>query len=75
MVTAGRHAPLPLFALLLAIHTMLPLSRLVVCVLAAIVTAAHVATSIAHRLDDDSDFIQVNILKKVKFTLPTVVLL
>ncbi|KAL1516593.1 hypothetical protein ABEB36_000488 [Hypothenemus hampei] len=61
LLLAGRHAPLPLFALLLAIHTMLPLSRLLALALAAIVTVAHVATSIAYRLNDgyDGDFIQL----------------
>uniref|UniRef100_A0AAR5NYU8 adenylate cyclase n=2 Tax=Dendroctonus ponderosae TaxID=77166 RepID=A0AAR5NYU8_DENPD len=61
LLLAGRHAPLPLFALLLVIHTMLPLSRSVALALATIVTVAHVATSIAHRLHEDeaADFLQL----------------
>ncbi|XP_076272427.1 adenylate cyclase type 2-like isoform X2 [Rhynchophorus ferrugineus] len=60
LLLAGRHAPLPLFALLLVIHTMLPLSRSVSVALAIIVTVAHLATSIAYRLHDgDSNFIQL----------------
>lgn len=49
LLLAGRHAPLPLFALLLALHTMMPISRPVSLVLAAIITAAHLALSFAHR--------------------------
>ncbi|XP_072382588.1 adenylate cyclase type 2-like isoform X2 [Diabrotica undecimpunctata] len=52
LLLAGRHAPLPLFALLIAIHTMLPLSRAVAMALATIVTVAHLATSIAYRIND-----------------------
>lgn len=54
LLLAGRHAPLPLFALLIAIHTMLPLSRSVAMALATIVTVAHLATSIAYRIDAGS---------------------
>ncbi|XP_049818616.1 adenylate cyclase type 2-like isoform X2 [Aethina tumida] len=50
LLLAGRHAPLPLFALLVAVHTMLPLSRAVSSVLAVVVTVAHVAVSVAYRL-------------------------
>lgn len=52
LLLAGLHAPLPLFALLIAIHTMMPLSRAVALALATIVTVAHLATSIAYRLQD-----------------------
>ncbi|XP_050502615.1 adenylate cyclase type 2-like isoform X2 [Diabrotica virgifera virgifera] len=52
LLLAGRHAPLPLFALLIAIHTMLPLSRAVAMALSTIVTVAHLATSIAYRIND-----------------------
>ncbi|CAH0547419.1 unnamed protein product [Brassicogethes aeneus] len=55
LVLAGRHAPLPLFALLVAIHTMLPLSRAVALALATIVTVAHMATSVAYRLASDNN--------------------
>lgn len=63
LLLAGRHAPLPLFALLIAIHTMLPLSRLVAMILAGIVTIAHMATSISYRIDSGihSYFLQVTI--------------
>ncbi|XP_030760743.1 adenylate cyclase type 2-like [Sitophilus oryzae] len=60
LLLAGRHAPLPLFALLIALHTMLPLSRSVALALAIVVTVAHLATSIAYRLhEDESNFIQL----------------
>ncbi|XP_060535203.1 adenylate cyclase type 2-like isoform X2 [Cylas formicarius] len=60
LLLAGRHAPLSLFALLLAIHTMLPLSRSVALALATIVTVAHLANSIAHRLQmEDAYLIQL----------------
>ncbi|KAL3275210.1 hypothetical protein HHI36_019979 [Cryptolaemus montrouzieri] len=56
---AGRHAALPLFALLLAIHTMLPLSRSVSVVLATIVSVAHVATSLTVKLKADENYMQI----------------
>ncbi|KAK4877004.1 hypothetical protein RN001_009510 [Aquatica leii] len=52
------YAPLPLFALLLALHTMLPLSKLLAIALAAIVTVAYLATSIAHRLHNSKYSLQ-----------------
>ncbi|XP_074032903.1 adenylate cyclase type 2 Ac76E isoform X2 [Leptinotarsa decemlineata] len=54
LLLAGRHAPLPLFALLIAIHTMLPVARPVALALATIVTVAHLATSIAYRISAGS---------------------
>ncbi|CAH1959862.1 unnamed protein product [Acanthoscelides obtectus] len=51
ILLAGRHAPLPLFALLVAAHTMLPLSKVVAGALAAIVTVACMATSIAYKIN------------------------
>lgn len=61
LLLAGRHAPLPLFALLIAIHTMLPLSRAVATALATIVTVAHLSTSIAYRIqaEEEANYIQV----------------
>ncbi|XP_044748123.1 adenylate cyclase type 2 [Coccinella septempunctata] len=56
---AGRHAALPLFALVLAIHTMLPLSRSVSIVLAAVVTTAHLATSATVKLKGGENFLQI----------------
>ncbi|XP_063915135.1 adenylate cyclase type 2 isoform X2 [Zophobas morio] len=53
LLLGQRHAPLPLFALLLAIHTMLPLSRAVALALAAVVTAAYMGWSIADRVNDE----------------------
>lgn len=53
LLLAGRNALLPLFALLIAIHTMLPISRLVAIILATIVTVAHLAMSITYRLNSD----------------------
>ncbi|XP_021918215.1 adenylate cyclase type 2 isoform X3 [Zootermopsis nevadensis] len=54
-------APLPLFALLLAIHTMMPISRTVSLILAAILTTVHIALAVAWRPDtqDSSFYIQV----------------
>ncbi|XP_044269032.1 adenylate cyclase type 2 isoform X4 [Tribolium madens] len=53
LLLGQRHAPLPLSALLLAIHTMLPLSRAVALALASIVTLAYMALSIIDRVNDD----------------------
>ncbi|KAK9720557.1 Adenylyl cyclase N-terminal extracellular and transmembrane region [Popillia japonica] len=49
LLLAGRHAPLPLFTLILAIHTMLPISRAVALAFAGVVTLAHLATSIVYK--------------------------
>lgn len=64
LLLLGNYAPLPLFALLLALHTMLPLSRSVAMVLAAIVTVAYFATSVAKRYEAGlyAQYIQVGIL-------------
>ncbi|KAJ8924909.1 hypothetical protein NQ315_001066, partial [Exocentrus adspersus] len=60
LLLAGQHAPLPLFALLIAVHTMLPLSRTLATALAAVVTVAHLATSVAHRIQaKDSFYLQL----------------
>uniref|UniRef100_A0A1Y1L9N5 adenylate cyclase n=1 Tax=Photinus pyralis TaxID=7054 RepID=A0A1Y1L9N5_PHOPY len=60
LLLAGIYAPLSLFALLLALHTMLPLSKLIAIALAAIVTVAHLAIAIARRLNNsDSSFEQL----------------
>ncbi|KAK9892993.1 hypothetical protein WA026_023207 [Henosepilachna vigintioctopunctata] len=56
---AGRHAALPLFALILAIHTMLPLSRAVSIVIAVVVTLGHLATSVAVKIKEDLNFMQI----------------
>ncbi|KAJ8958176.1 hypothetical protein NQ318_006116 [Aromia moschata] len=50
LLLAGRHAPLPLFALLIAVHTMLPLSRAVASVLAVIVIVVHLGKSLSDRV-------------------------
>ncbi|KAJ9592327.1 hypothetical protein L9F63_001147, partial [Diploptera punctata] len=42
-------APLPLFALILAIHTMMPVSRIVSLVLSILLTVAHLALAISWR--------------------------
>ena len=47
-------APLPLFALLLAIHTMMPVSRIVSLVLAILLTVAHLALAISWRPEVDN---------------------
>lgn len=56
LLLAGHHAPLPLFAILLALHTMMPISRVISLVVAAIITAAHLALSFAHRFGNDNPF-------------------
>ncbi|XP_018332829.1 adenylate cyclase type 2 [Agrilus planipennis] len=53
---AGTYAPLPLFALMVAMHTMLPISRVISLVLASIVSAAHFATSVTHRINSGNYF-------------------
>lgn len=64
LLLVGNYAPLPLFALLLALHTMLPLSRSVAMVLAAIITVAYFIMSVAKRYEAGvySQYIQVCIL-------------
>ncbi|CAG9818508.1 unnamed protein product [Phaedon cochleariae] len=61
LLLASRHAPLPMFALLLAVHTMLPLSRQVALAVAAVLTVAQLATSLAYRIGegDRADFGQL----------------
>ncbi|XP_069701394.1 adenylate cyclase type 2 [Periplaneta americana] len=46
-----RTAPLPLFSLLLAIHTMMPVSRAASLILAALLTVAHLGLALAWRPD------------------------
>lgn len=62
LLLAGRHAPLPLFTLILAIHTMLPISRAVALAFAGVVTLAHLATSIVYKYtsSEHSYFAQVS---------------
>jgi hypothetical protein len=52
-------APLPLFALLLAIHTMMPISKAVSLLMAATLTAAHVALAVSWRPETSSFYTQV----------------
>lgn len=68
LLLAGRHALLPLFALLIAVHTMLPVSRLVAIILAVIITAAHITLSVVDRVSSDfkSYYIQVKQRKLLK---------
>ncbi|GFG37885.1 hypothetical protein Cfor_07375, partial [Coptotermes formosanus] len=54
-------APLPLFALLLAIHTMMPISKAVSLVMAAALTAAHVALAVSWRPETSSFYAQVGV--------------
>lgn len=58
LVLAQKNAALPLFALLIALHTMLPLARSVAVTLAVLVTGAYVATAVAQR-KSDGDYFQV----------------
>ncbi|XP_017783531.1 PREDICTED: adenylate cyclase type 2 isoform X3 [Nicrophorus vespilloides] len=65
LLLAGRHAPLPLFALLLALHTMLPVSRLVAIAMAFLVTVAHLTTSIAYRYTSDVHSFYMQLISEV----------
>ena len=73
LLLSGRHAPLPLFTLLVNLHTMLPISRIVAVVLAVVVTIAHITLSVIRKYGaaPGSDFEQVsdNVLE---MTLPPV---
>ncbi|KAF5269880.1 hypothetical protein FQR65_LT05678 [Abscondita terminalis] len=59
LLLTGIYASLPLFALLLALHTMLPVSKLIAIAVAAIVTVAYIATSIAHRVNSNDSLQQL----------------
>ncbi|XP_075224793.1 adenylate cyclase type 2 Ac76E [Lycorma delicatula] len=48
LVLGGPAVPLPLFALLVVVHTMLPVSRLVSCILAVVLTSAHITMAVFH---------------------------
>lgn len=52
-------APLPLFALILAIHTMMPISKAVSLGMAAALTAVHLALAISWRPETSSFYKQV----------------
>jgi len=54
-----RTAPLPLFALLLAVHTMMPISNTVSLLMAAVLTTVHIALAISWRPDTPSFYPQV----------------
>jgi adenylate cyclase 2 len=55
-------APLPLFALLLAIHTMMPISNAVSLLMAALLTAVHIALAVSWRPETSSFYTQVRFL-------------
>ena len=52
-------APLPLFALLLAVHTMMPISNAVSLLMAAVLTTLHIALAVTWRPDTSSFYQQV----------------
>lgn len=58
---AGKYAPLPLFVLLIAIHTMLPISRLVAVGLATFVTVSEITFSVMQKIREEhgEHFIQI----------------
>lgn len=64
LLLAGKYAPLPLFALLIALHTMLPVSKVIAIALAAIVTVAHIATSVVYKInfENSSSLLQVRFI-------------
>ncbi|RZF36709.1 hypothetical protein LSTR_LSTR005022 [Laodelphax striatellus] len=49
LVLGGPAVPLPLFALLVAIHTMLPVTRFVSCSLSLVMSAAHFVLAVFYR--------------------------
>ncbi|XP_068085089.1 adenylate cyclase type 2 [Anabrus simplex] len=55
LLLGSQTAPLPLFSLLLAVHTMMPLSRVLALILAAVLTGAHLAIAITRRESPDED--------------------
>jgi adenylate cyclase 2 len=57
-------APLPLFALLLAVHTMMPVSRIVSLTLAAVLTIAHIVLAVTWRLESQ-DYLEVRCIKHI----------
>lgn len=61
LVLGGPAVPLPLFALLVVVHTMLPVSRLVSSILAVLLTSAHVTLAVFHwkHLPDRAFYSQV----------------
>lgn len=52
-------APLPLFALLLAVHTMMPISNAVSLLMAAVLTTVHIALAVSWRPETLSFYTQV----------------
>ena len=54
-------APLPLFALLLAIHTMMPISNTVSLLMAAVLTTVHIALAVSWRPETSSFYTQVRL--------------
>lgn len=56
---AGKYAPLIVFSLLLVLHTMLPISKIVACTLATIITTAQLAISIANIVENNLTYLQV----------------
>jgi adenylate cyclase 2 len=60
-------APLPLFALLLAVHTMMPISKTVSLSMAAILTIAHLALAISWRQESSAFYTQASSVLSSKF--------
>ena len=58
-------APLPLFALLLAIHTMMPISNAYSLLMAAVLTTVHIALAFSWRLETTSVYTQVRFLHAI----------
>ena len=54
-------APLPLFALLLAIHTMMPIPNAVSLLLAVMLTTVHIALAVSWRPESSSFYTQVRL--------------
>jgi hypothetical protein len=53
-------APLPLFALLLAVHTMMPVSKTASLMMAVVLTIAHLALAVSWRPDASALYTQVS---------------
>jgi adenylate cyclase 2 len=67
-------APLPLFALLLAIHTMMPISNAFSVLMAAILTTVHIALAVSWRPETSSFYKQVRFLHAIFSALKGTVL-
>nr|XP_037869614.1 adenylate cyclase type 2 isoform X4 [Bombyx mori] len=55
-LVATNHAPLPLFALILMVHTMMPIARTIALVISAVLTVAYAALAVGVRPETEVHF-------------------